>query len=125
LSWRGLVLGDGRILAYGTMGGDGQPQTQAAVFSRHVLYGQSLEEAIDRPRWLLGRTWGSPVDKLRLEARFDERLVDRLSAAGHDVEVLPEPYADTMGHAGAVALLPSGMLEGRHDARADGGAAGL
>jgi gamma-glutamyltranspeptidase len=119
------VLGDGRILAYGTMGGDGQPQTQAAVFSRHVLYGQSLEEAIDRPRWLLGRTWGSPVDKLRLEARFDERLVDRLSAAGHDVEVLPEPYADTMGHAGAVALLPSGMLEGRHDARADGGAAGL
>ncbi len=27
---------DGRIMAYGTMGGDGQPQTQAALFTRHV-----------------------------------------------------------------------------------------
>jgi len=119
------VLADGRIIAYGTMGGDGQPQTQAALFSRHVLYRQPLDEAIDRPRWLLGRTWGSPVGKLRLEARFDVGLVDRLSAAGHDVEVLEEPYADTMGHAGAVALGPDGMLEGGHDPRADGGAAGL
>jgi oxamate amidohydrolase len=26
------VLKDGRIMAYGTMGGDGQPQTQAMLF---------------------------------------------------------------------------------------------
>src|SRR6185437_3949803 len=30
------VLKDKRIIAYGTMGGDGQPQSQAAVFTRHV-----------------------------------------------------------------------------------------
>src|SRR5262249_21948900 len=36
------VLRDGRVIAYGTMGGDGQPQTQSAVFTRHVLYRQSL-----------------------------------------------------------------------------------
>ena len=30
------VLKDGRVMAYGTMGGDGQPQSQAAVFTRHV-----------------------------------------------------------------------------------------
>jgi oxamate amidohydrolase len=38
---------------------------------------------------------------------------------------LPEPYSDTMGHAGAVVLHPDGTLEGAHDPRADGGAAGV
>ena len=119
------VLRDGRIMAYGTMGGDGQPQSQAALFTRHVLYRQPLEEAVDRPRWLLGRTWGSAHTNLRLESRFDGALIDRLLSAGHDVEVLAEPYSDTMGHAGAVVLHPNGTLEGVHDPRADGGAAGL
>ena len=119
------VLRDGRIMAYGTMGGDGQPQSQAALFTRHVLYRQPLEEAVDRPRWLLGRTWGSTHTNLRLESRFEEGLIDRLLSAGHDVEVLAEPYSDTMGHVGAVVLHPNGTLEGAHDPRADGGAAGL
>ena len=39
------VLKDGRIMAYGTMGGDGQPQTQAALFTRHVIYGAPLDRA--------------------------------------------------------------------------------
>ncbi|HEY0440223.1 MAG TPA: gamma-glutamyltransferase, partial [Xanthobacteraceae bacterium] len=119
------ALADGRMMAYGTMGGDGQPQSQAAVFTRHVLYGQPLDEALDRPRWLLGRTWGSTVTNLRLEARFPDRLVEALLAAGHDAERIEEPYSDTMGHAGAVVLHPAGTLEGGHDPRADGGAAGV
>ena len=45
-------------------------------------------------------------------------------SAGHDVEVLQDAYSDTMGHAGAVVLHPDGTLEGGHDPRADGGAAG-
>jgi len=118
------VLKDGRVMAYGTMGGDGQPQTQAAVFSRHILFNQPLERALDAPRWLLGRTWGSSHTNLRLESRFDEGLVDRLVSAGHDVEMLGEAYSDTMGHAGAVILHADGTLEGGHDPRADGGAAG-
>ncbi len=61
----------------------------------------------------------------RLESRFDGNLVDRLIAAGHDVAVLDEAYSDTMGHAGAVVLHPDGTLEGGHDPRADGGAAGI
>jgi oxamate amidohydrolase len=119
------VLKDGRAMAYGTMGGDGQPQTQAAVFSRHIAFGQPLERALDAPRWLLGRTWGSSNTNLRLESRFDEGLVDRLMSAGHDVEILDEAYSDTMGHAGAVILQANGTLEGGHDPRADGGAAGI
>ena len=119
------TLKDGRVIAYGTMGGDGQPQTQAAVFTRHVTFRQPLEQALDAPRWLLGRTWGSTHTNLRLESRFDGNLVDRLMAAGHDVEVLNEAYSDTMGHAGVVILHPNGTLEGGHDPRADGGAAGI
>src|SRR4051812_17522318 len=119
------VLRDGRVMAYGAMGGDGQPQTQAALFTRHVLYREPLEEAVERPRWLLGRTWGSSHANLRLEKRFEGGLIDRLLSAGHDVEVLAEDYSDTMGHAGAVVLHPDGTLEGVHDPRADGGAAGL
>jgi gamma-glutamyltranspeptidase/glutathione hydrolase len=119
------VLADGRVIGYGTMGGDGQPQTQAALFTRHVLYRMALDRAIDAPRWLLGRTWGSSHTNLRLESRFDDELVDRLLSAGHDVEVLPDAYSDVMGHAGAVVLHGDGTLEGAHDPRADGGAAGV
>jgi gamma-glutamyltranspeptidase/glutathione hydrolase len=119
------VLKDSRIMAYGCMGGDGQPQTQGAVFTRHVLFGEPLLDALDRPRWVLGRTWGAARTALRLESRVDGNVVDRLAAAGHDVEVLPEPYSDVMGHAGAAVAHPDSTCEAAHDPRADGGAAGV
>jgi oxamate amidohydrolase len=119
------VLNDGRIMAYGCMGGDGQPQTQAALFTRHVLFREPLEHAIDRPRWVLGRTWGAALASLRIEPRFDDALIEQLATAGHDIEVLDEAYSDVMGHAGAAVRHPDGSLEGAHDPRADGGAAGM
>jgi gamma-glutamyltranspeptidase/glutathione hydrolase len=117
-------LTDGRTLAYGNMGGEGQPQTQAAVFSRHVLFGMPLQEAISAPRWLLGRTWGDQTTSLKLESRFDGALVEKLIAAGHDVEMM-EPYTGTMGHAGAVSVSRSGAFEGASDPRSDGAAVAL
>lgn len=117
-------LADGRVMAYGTMGGEGQPQTQAAVFTRHVDHGVPLGEAIDRPRWILGRTWGSTITNLRLESGFRDEVVEALTRAGHDIQVLPERHSEVMGHAGAVVLHPDGSLEGVHDPRSDGGAAG-
>jgi oxamate amidohydrolase len=112
-------LRDGRVIAYGTMGGEGQPQTQSAVFSRHVLYGQDLQSAISAPRWLLGKTWGEDSTTLKLESRFPAELVDQLRAAGHAVQMLGE-YEDTMGHAGAVSLHADGLMEGATDPRSDG-----
>ncbi len=119
------VLRDGRVMAYGTMGGDAQPQVQASLFTRHVLFRQPLEEALDRPRWFIGRTWGSSHNRVMLEGRFDGNLIDRLMSAGHDVDVMAASYAGTMGHAGAVVLHPNGTLEAAHDPRADGGATGI
>ena len=117
-------LNDGRTMAYGTMGGEGQPQTQSAIFSRHVMFGTPLQEAITAPRWLLGRTWGDDTTSLKLENRFDERLIDRLISAGHDVEVLPD-FTSTMGHAGAVSVSSDGRYEGANDPRSDGAAIAL
>lgn len=115
-------LKDGRVMVYGTMGGDGQPQTQAAVFTRHVVFGQPLQTAVTAPRWLLGRTWGQTSDTLKLEQRFPQSVVDELARRGHDVEVLL-PFDETMGHAGAIVLSPDGSLEGAADPRSDGGVA--
>jgi len=117
-------LNDGRVMSYGTMGGEGQPQTQAAVFSRYVDYKVPLGEAIDRPRWILGRTWGSTITNLRVESGFPEETVERLRSAGHDLQVLPDRHNEVMGHAGAVVLNRDATLEGAHDPRSDGGAAG-
>jgi gamma-glutamyltranspeptidase len=112
-------LKDGRSVVYGTMGGDGQPQTQAAVFTRYALFGQSPQAAVTAPRWLLGRTWGTTVTRLRLESRHPPDLVKQLEAAGHDLEVLT-PFTDLMGHAGLIAHHPTGLLEGATDPRGDG-----
>jgi gamma-glutamyltranspeptidase/glutathione hydrolase len=119
------VFDDGRVMPYGTMGGEGQPQTQAAVFTRYARFGQPLQQAVSAPRWLLGRTWGDESTTLKLESRFDPALVDALRAAGHAVEVLPEAFSDTMGHAGALVRHPNGVIEGAADPRSDGSVAAL
>ena len=113
---------DGRVMAYGTMGGEGQPQTQAALFTRYARFGVNLQQAISAPRWLLGRTWGEDSTTLKLEDGFDPALYDALAAAGHDVERVG-PLTATMGHAGAIVRHPGGLLEGATDPRSDGGVA--
>jgi gamma-glutamyltranspeptidase len=115
---------DGRTMVYGTMGGDGQPQTQAAVFSRYAVFGQQLQRAVSAPRWLLGRTWGSMSETLKLESRFPSAVIEELRRRGHEVEVLAE-FDETMGHAGALVRHASGGLEGGFDPRGDGAVAGF
>lgn len=110
---------DGRVMAYGTMGGEGQPQTQAALFTRYARFGADLQAAITAPRWLLGRTWGEASTSLKLEDRFAPALYEALRAAGHDIELLPA-YTATMGHAGALVRHPDGRMEGATDPRSDG-----
>lgn len=117
-------LADGRTLVYGSMGGDGQPQTQATIFTRYVLQGVNLQEAICAPRWLLGRTWGQASDSLKLESRFSPDTFAALQALGHEVETLPA-FSEVVGHAGAIVRHTNGMLEGAWDPRSNGSAAGF
>jgi gamma-glutamyltranspeptidase/glutathione hydrolase len=110
---------DGRTVAYGTMGGEGQPQTQAAIFTRYARFGVGLQQAVSAPRWLLGRTWGEQSTTLKIEDGFDASLYDALIAAGHDLERIG-PHSGIMGHAGALVRGADGLLEGATDPRSDG-----
>lgn len=113
------IFKDGRKMVYGNMGGDGQPQSQAAVFTRYAIFDQALQQAVSAPRWLLGRTWGQTSDSLKMESRFGEPVLSDLKNRGHEIDVLPA-YDSVFGHAGAIVRHPNGVLEGATDPRADG-----
>ena len=113
------IMNDGRIVSYGTMGGEGQPQTQAAIFSRYAFHGVDLQRAISAPRWLLGKTWGEDTTSLKLEKSFDEKLIMELREANHQVELVSE-NSSLMGHAGCVVRHIDGSVEAASDPRSDG-----
>jgi gamma-glutamyltranspeptidase/glutathione hydrolase len=120
------VFNDGRVLSYGTMGGEGQPQILSQIFTRYADFGMSLADAIDAPRWLFGKSWRAPSATLKVEDRFDPGLLRTLSGFGHPVEEVGKPYADAFGHAGMLVKHPrNGRVEAVHDPRSDGGALGL
>jgi gamma-glutamyltranspeptidase len=114
-------LADGRVLAFGTQGGEGQPQTMMALYSRYAMFGQELQRAITAPRWLLGTTWADVTTSLKLESRFAPELVSALREAGHVTEIV-ESFDPMMGQAGALALHPDGLMEAATDPRSDGAA---
>ena len=109
-------------MVYGAMGGDGQPQSQCAVFTRNAIFGMHPQAAVSAPRWLLGRTWGQATDSLKLESRFDMAVGRQLGLYGHDVEILND-WDETMGHAHCIVRHPNGVFEGGADPRSDGSVA--
>ncbi|MGH7333162.1 MAG: gamma-glutamyltransferase family protein [Candidatus Rokuibacteriota bacterium] len=117
------LVDDRPRLVYGTMGGEGQPQTQAALLTRILHRGLGPQAAVEAPRWLLGRTWGEETKALRLEARFEPGVVSSLAARGHEVRLV-EAWSDLMGHAHVIRLDHDG-LTGGSDPRADGAALGV
>jgi gamma-glutamyltranspeptidase/glutathione hydrolase len=120
-----MLFRDGQPwLIYGTMGGEGQPQTQAAIATRIVDYGMTPQEAVAAPRWLHGRTWGASSNDTKFESRIPAAVTDELARRGHPVKVV-DAYTDTMGHAGAILIDPeTGVRHGASDPRSDGLAAG-
>ena len=115
---------DGRVMSFGTMGGDGQPQTLSALFARYGLYGESLQQAVTAPRWRLDPTPVSPVGRLLLESRFGADVEMALTRLGHSVE-MAAPYDARMGQAGALVRHENGLIEGAADPRSDGTVAGF
>ena len=112
-------LNDGRRLCYGTMGGEGQPQTQAAVFYRYVYRQQTLSKAISESRWLLGRSWGDKCNTLRIEEDIPQDVILELVSKGHEVMTVAA-CNELMGHAGAIVLRPDNSVAAATDPRSDG-----
>jgi gamma-glutamyltranspeptidase/glutathione hydrolase len=119
-----MALREGRpCLLYGTQGGEGQPQTQTAIFTRMVDYGMDPQRAVSEPRWVWGRTWGEPTRELKLESRIDPAVAAALAAAGHQVRIVGA-FDGVMGHAHAIRIDEAGFLQGGADPRSDGAAIG-
>lgn len=119
-----MLTRDGKPwLVYGTMGGEGQPQTHAALVTRIVDFGYDVQQAIEAPRWLMGRTWGAESQDLWLEGRVPDQVARQLQLVGQPVKLLTD-WADDMGHAQAIRIHDNGLLEGGADPRGDGSAAG-
>jgi len=108
-------------LVYGSMGGDGQPQFQAALALRHLRLGVPVAEAVAQPRWLYGRTWGEPVSGLRLEQGFPEATVAALRSRGHSLRLETGGHP-CFGHAGMLRRERDGSVAAASDPRADGAA---
>ena len=123
----GMLLRDGKPeFVYGTMGGDGQPQSHVQLI--HDLYerGCDVQQAVDAPRFVYGRDSESAfADSVRVEGRVAPELVASLRARGHVVDVLGD-YDGALGHAHGIVLdAARGTLAGGADPRADSLALGL
>lgn len=123
----GMLYKEGAAeLIYGTMGGEGQPQTQAALVARIIDYGMLPQAAIEAPRWLQGRMLdlSQPGTQLNLEGRVRDDVVLDLRRLGHKINLTPD-YSDVMGHAGAILIdRNTRVLQGGADPRGDGSAVG-
>lgn len=110
-------------LLYGTMGGEGQPQTQAQIITRLLDYGFSPEEAVSAPRFLYGRAWGEEKNGLTCECGMGEEVIHALQR-DYDVTIV-EDLSDIMGHSGMILFLEEGGYTGASDPRSDGLATGF
>jgi gamma-glutamyltranspeptidase/glutathione hydrolase len=118
-----IVLKDGKpFLAISTPGGDSQDQQILNVLLRILVFGQSIQEAIEAPRINSLHPFSSFDDHesepgvLEIEARVPQQVRDALSARGHMLRVLA-PYGMATGVV-AVGVNPqTGTLRGGADPR--------
>src|SRR5262249_36783009 len=111
-------------VVFGTMGGDGQAQTHAQVYTALVRYGLNIQAALELPRWVHGSEAPGEREVLRVESRFPRETLSALRALGHEVTKVG-PWESVMGHAhGIVIDQERGVLHGGSDPRAEGIAAG-
>ena len=122
----GMLLKDERpYLVYGSQGGEVQPQAQTALVTRLIDFGFNVQQALDAPRLLYGRSWGDDGNKLLLESSAQPKIFEGLRALGHPVESVVWPHA-RMGTAQAIRLKGpwSEFYEGGADVRGEGIALG-
>jgi gamma-glutamyltranspeptidase/glutathione hydrolase len=106
-------------LVFGTMGADGQLQTQVQLLARLLDDGADPAEALAAPRWVV-----DPGDfSIRIERRFPDEVVEGLRLRGHRLDVVG-PWEDAMGHAHVIRLDGDG-LTAASDPRCEGLAAGF
>ena len=115
---------DEPLVGFATMGGNGQAMFHLQVLTNLLDYGMDPQEAIERPRFLIGAFLpDDPADVTRVEGRLPRRVLTALQRRGHHLRVEPD-FAYRMGHAHAI-LIRDGTLMGGADPRGDGAALGF
>ncbi len=122
----GMILRDGVAeVAFGAMGGDGQPQTMVQLVGGLVDDGLDPQAAVDRPRFVAEtEAAGAPLGPVKIESDgVDAATISALEACGHSVSLV-EPKTPIMGWAQVIRRLADGSYQGGADPRADSVAAG-
>jgi len=114
---------DRPVMGFATMGSDGQAQFHLQVLTNVLDFGMEIQEAIERPRFLMGGFKpGEPAGVLRVEGRVGRRTLAGLERRGHRVEAVSDFYQQ-MGHAQGI-VVRDGTFMGGADPRGDGAALG-
>ncbi len=113
----------GWAMPFGAPGGDLQPQAMLQVFLNHVVFGMSVQEAVEAPRFVTHSFPGSfephPYypGRLDVEEGVGRSTGDALAALGHRVQWLPDRSIATAGVCAIVADRAAGILYGGADPR--------
>ncbi len=111
------------FMPFGAPGGDLQAQAMLQVFLNHTVFGMSIQDAIDAPRFVTHSFPGSfephPFHRgrLDLERGVGAATGDALAAMGHGVQWLPDISMATAGVCAIVADRDAGILYGGADPR--------
>jgi len=115
---------DRPVMGFATMGGNGQAMFHVQVLTNVFDYGLDIQEAIERPRFLVGAFLpDDPADAIHLESRVPSRVLAALRRRGHAMKAAPELFY-RVGHAHGVTVR-DGVLSGGADPRGDGVALGF
>jgi len=88
-----LVLKDGKpFMAFGTPGGDTQPQTELQFFLNLMEFEMNVQEALEAPAVISSHFQSSfwphaEANKLRVPSSLPEHVLEALAAKGHDLEI--------------------------------------
>ena len=115
----GFATKDGEaLMTFGVMGGPIQAQGHAQLITRLMRYGQSLQTAIDAPRFCI-----LAGGEVAMETSWPPELVNGLKAMGHAIAMEAPEVGFGFGGAQAIYRLPNGLLAAGSDPRKDGYAA--
>ena len=117
-----LVMKNGKAwMAFGSMGGDQQDQWQLQFLLNRVVFGMSLQQAIEAPKFSSEHFPGlfAPHDfflnRVRLEPEIGATVLAELSRRGHEVDIAPSWSEGFL--CAAERNAESGMLEAGCDPR--------
>lgn len=111
------------IMPIGSPGNDVQPQAMLQVYLNHHVFGMTMQEAVDAPRFATFSYPRSSIPHsydpglLKLEARIDPEVGEALAARGHDVKSWPDWDFAAGGVCSIVKNFNTNTLEGGSDSR--------